>query len=93
MTSRTRSSWRRLDRPEEALTRREDAEPKQREPLLLWWMPILALVAPIIAAAWLGVSADSDGLGKAAFGLIWPGIPAYFATLAVFWLGWKVDLE
>jgi len=56
-------------------------------------MPALALLAPIVAAAWLGVSADDGALGEAAFGLIWPGIPAYFATLAVFWLGWKVDLE
>jgi hypothetical protein len=56
-------------------------------------MPVLALLAPIIAAAWLGVSADDDALGDAAFGLIWPGVPAYLATLAVFWLGWKVDLE
>jgi hypothetical protein len=70
-----------------------DATPEEHEPLLLWWMPVLALVAPVIAAAWLGVSADEDALGKAAFGLIWPGVPAYFATLAVFWLGWKVELE
>jgi hypothetical protein len=68
-------------------------EVEAREPLLLWWMPVLALVAPLIAAAWLGVSADEDALGEAAFGLVWPGIPAYFAALAVFWLGWKVDLE
>lgn len=65
----------------------------KREPLLLWWMPVLALLAPIISAAWLGVSADSDALREAAIGLAWPGIPAYFATLAVFWLGWKVELE
>jgi hypothetical protein len=71
----------------------EDDTPEKREPLLLWWMPVLALVAPIIAAAWQGVSADDDALGEAAFGLIWPGAPAYFATLAVFWLGWKVELE
>ncbi len=64
-----------------------------KEALILWWMPVLALVAPILAAAWLGVSADDDALGKAAFGLIWPGGPAYFATLAVFWLGWKIELE
>lgn len=64
-----------------------------KEPLILWWMPVLALIAPLIAAAWLGVSADNDALGKAAFGLVWPGVPAYFATLAVFWLGWKVELE
>jgi hypothetical protein len=71
----------------------EKREPKKCEPLVLWWMPVLALAAPIIAAAWLGVSADEDALEKAAFGLVWPGIPAYFATLAVFWLGWKVELE
>ena len=69
----------------------EDAPHK--EPLILWWMPVLALIAPLVAAAWLGVSADDDALGDAAFGLIWPGVPAYFATLAVFWLGWKIELE
>jgi hypothetical protein len=56
-------------------------------------MPVLALLAPLIAAAWLGVSADRDALGKAAYGLVWPGLPAYLATLAVFWLGWKIELE
>ena len=70
----------------------EEAEEK-REPLLLWWMPALAIVAPIISAAWFGVSADSNALREGAIGLAWPGIPAYFATLAVFWLGWKVELE
>jgi hypothetical protein len=64
-----------------------------REPLIPWWMPLLALLAPLIAAAWMGVSADEDALSKAAFGLAWPGIPAYFATLAVFWLGWKIELD
>ena len=56
-------------------------------------MPVIALVAPLISAAWFGVSADDDALGEAAFALIWPGVPAYFATLAVFWLGWKIELE
>jgi hypothetical protein len=64
-----------------------------KEPLVLGWMPLLALIAPLLAAAWLGVSADSDALGKAAVGLVWPGVPAYFATLAVFWCGWKIELE
>jgi hypothetical protein len=68
-------------------------EAPQKEPLILWWMPVLALAAPLIAAAWLGVSADDDAAGKAAFGLLWPGVPAYFATLAVFVLGWKLELE
>ncbi len=76
---------------EQPESREETGE--HHEPLLLWWMPALALVAPIISAAWFGVSADSDALNDAAIGLAWPGIPAYFATLAVFWLGWKVELE
>jgi hypothetical protein len=56
-------------------------------------MPVLALVAPLVSAAWFGVSAEEDALGEAAFALIWPGVPAYFAALAVFWLGWKIELE
>jgi hypothetical protein len=68
-------------------------EPPQRDPLIIWWMPVVALLAPLIAAAWLGVSADNDALGKALTGLVWPGLPAYFATLAVLWLGWKIELE
>jgi hypothetical protein len=68
-------------------------EAPRKEPLVLWWMPALALVAPLISAAWFGVSAEDDALGKAAFALLWPGVPAYFATLAVFWLGWKIELE
>jgi hypothetical protein len=68
-------------------------EAPRKEPLVLWWMPVIALVAPLISAAWFGVSADDDALGEAALALVWPGIPAYFATLAVFWLGWKIELE
>jgi hypothetical protein len=68
-------------------------EAPQKEPLVLWWMPVLALVAPLVGAAWFGVSAEDDALGEAAFALIWPGVPAYFAALAVFWLGWKIELE
>ena len=75
------------------MTRRKKTAPKQDEPLVQRWMPLLALLAPLIAAAWLGVSADGDALSKAAFGLIWPGVPAYFATLAVFVLAWKIELE
>jgi hypothetical protein len=75
------------------VTRRKKAEPKPDEPLIQRWMPALALLAPLISAAWFGVSADSDALGKAAFGLVWPGLPAYVATLAVFVLAWKIELE
>lgn len=71
----------------------EHRQTEEKEPLLLWWMPVVALIAPLIAAAWLGVSADEDALEEAAIGLVWPGLPAYFGTLAVFWLGWKIDLE
>ena len=74
-------------------TQTDQQTAEKPEPLLLWWMPVLALAAPVIAAAWYGVSADNDALADAALALLWPGVPAYFATLAVFWLGWKVDLE
>ena len=64
-----------------------------KEPLILWWMPVVALLAPITFAAWEAVSADSGALEDAAIALIWPGILLYFGTVVVLWAGWKLDLE
>jgi hypothetical protein len=66
---------------------------ESREPLLLWWMPVVALLAPVVFAAWQGVSADGDGLADAISALFWPGVPLYFAAIAVLWAGWKIELE
>ena len=40
------------------------------EPLILWWMPVVALLGPIIAFAWTLGTADNDALGKALFALV-----------------------
>ena len=66
---------------------------KPEDPFILWWMPIVALLAPLIWAAWEGVSADSDAFGDFAFALVWPGVVLYFGTLVLLWAGWKIDLE
>jgi hypothetical protein len=63
------------------------------EPLILWWMPVVALLGPILAFAWTLGTADSDALGKALFALLWPGVPLYAVTVAVLWGGWKIELE
>jgi hypothetical protein len=70
-----------------------DETEEPREPLILWWMPVVALLAPIVWAAWKGVSADSGGLGEALTALVWPGVALYAGTLAVLWAGWKIELE
>ncbi len=67
--------------------------PRPKEPLILWWMPVVAIAAPIVWAAWAGVSADSDALGDALFALLWPGVALYFGALALLWCGWKIELE
>jgi hypothetical protein len=72
-------------------TRRRVRDEKPREPLLLWWMPLLALAGPVIYAAWTAASAQN--LTDVAFSLVWPGLALYAATLAVLWAGWKIDLE
>jgi len=64
-----------------------------KEPLILWWMPIVALLAPAVWAAWKAVSADSDGLAEALSALVWPGVALYFGAVAVLWAGWKIELE
>lgn len=63
------------------------------EPLILWWMPVVALVAPLAWAGWQGASAGTDGLAQALSALVWPGVALYAGTLAVLWGGWKIDLE
>ncbi len=71
---------------------RKAAEEKG-EPLILWWMPFVALLAPIAYAAWKAASANSDALGAGAWALLWPGVALYFGALAVLWGGWKIELE
>ena len=66
----------------------EGAEPK--EPLILWWMPLVAVLAPLVWAAW---RAASEGVGDGLVALAWPGIALYFGAVAVLWAGWKVELE
>jgi hypothetical protein len=66
---------------------------ERREPLLLWWMPVVALLAPFVFAAWQGVSADGEALAEAVSALLWPGVPLYLAAIAVLWAGWKIELE
>ena len=56
-------------------------------------MPIVALLAPAVWAAWKAVSADSDGLAEALSALVWPGVALYFGAVAVLWAGWKIELE
>ncbi len=72
---------------------RHSSTNQPKEPLILWWMPAVALLAPLIFAAWEAVSADGGALADAAIALIWPGVLLYFGTVAVLWAGWKIDLE
>jgi len=64
-----------------------------REPLILWWMPLVALVAPLVWAAWKAVSADANGARDGLDALLWPGAALYLGTIAVLWAGWKIELE
>jgi hypothetical protein len=66
---------------------------KPREPLILWWMPVVALLAPLLLAAWQGATADTDAIETALSALVWPGVLLYAGALAVLWGGWKIDLE
>ncbi len=68
-------------------------EAPEKEPFVLWWMPLLALLAPLVFALWNGASADDAALKEAAVAFFWPGVGLYLATLAVLWAGWKIDLE
>ncbi len=67
--------------------------PEPKEPLILWWMPIVALLAPLIWAAWEAASADNDAAGAALSALLWPGAALYLGAVAVLWAGWKIELE
>lgn len=63
------------------------------EPLIVWWMPVVALIAPVVWAAWKAFSADADALGEALRALVWPGAALYLVAVAVLWAGWKVELD
>ena len=69
------------------------SEAAQHEAIILWWMPLLALLAPLVFAAWKGVSADDDALREAVLAFLWPGVGFYLGALGVLWAGWKIELE
>ena len=64
-----------------------------KEPLLLWWMPVVALTAPLAFAAWEGVNAASSPLREVAWALVWPGLLLYAGAVTLLWAGWKIELE
>ena len=68
-------------------------EAGHKEPFILWWMPLVALLAPLAWAAWAGATADTGGLEAAATAFLWPGVLFYAGAVAVLWAGWKIDLE
>jgi hypothetical protein len=70
-----------------------DEPVEHKEPLILWWMPIVALVAPLIWAAWRAFGADDGGLSDGLEALVWPGVALYAGSVAVLWAGWKIELE
>jgi hypothetical protein len=67
--------------------------PRPEEPFILWWMPIVAIVAPIVWAAWTGASSDGDGLKDGLMALVWPGVALYAGAFALLWSAWKIELE
>lgn len=80
--------------PTSSKKRREQYEAgRASEPLILWWMPVVALIVPVLAFAWTAATAETDALDKALFAIVWPGLPLYAATVAVLWGGWKIELE
>ena len=68
-------------------------EERPKEPLVLWWMPIVALLAPLAWAAWEAASTDDAALDAFLTALIWPGVALYAGAVALLWAGWKIDLE
>lgn len=75
------------------MTEEEQGQTHPPEPLILWWMPVVALLAPLIWAAWTAVSADADALAEAARAMLWPGVALYLGAVAILWAGWKIELE
>jgi hypothetical protein len=71
---------------------REDQTSGSKEPLVLWWMPVVALAAPLLYAGWRFASA-ANAAEAALEALLWPGLALYAAGLALLWGGWKIDLE
>jgi hypothetical protein len=68
-------------------------EARAAEPLVLWWMPIVSLAAPIVYAAWTAASTNDNALSSALTALLWPGVALYLGALIVLWGGWKIELE
>ena len=71
----------------------QDGAKEHKEPLILWWMPVVALLAPLLWCAWTASSADGDAIGSALEAALWPGVALYFGAIATLWAGWKIELE
>lgn len=60
---------------------------------LAWWMPALALLAPLgfgVFRAFVGDDGAATEFGRA---LWWPGAAIYAVTLVIVWAGWTLELE
>jgi hypothetical protein len=73
--------------------RPEDGAETHKDPWVQWWMPVLAVIAPAVSAAWKGATADSGALKEALLGFAWPGLPLYFGLLIIFIAAYKIELE
>ena len=71
---------------------------ERRRPLLArlglrWWMPAIALLAPIGFGVYRAF-AGQDGAGAEFLrALLWPGAALYVVALAIVWAGWTLELE
>jgi hypothetical protein len=56
-------------------------------------MPLVAILAPLVFAAWKATSAGSHALTAGLEAAVWPGVAFYLGAVAVLWAGWKIELE
>ena len=60
---------------------------------LAWWMPLLALIAPLGFGVFRAFAGDDGAMTEFGRALWWPGAAIYVVTLVIVWAGWTLELE
>lgn len=76
--------------------RRSTPAPREvadREPPVLWWMPLPGVLLAAGWATWQAIQDADSSVMAFVEALAWPGLAIFAVTTLAVWLAWKVEFE